>query len=1132
MHRARLGILSFVVCCSLAVCLLSAPPSTAQTTPVSFTTTGALPAGAVGIPYGLILQITGGQAPYTFTITLGTVPAGLAFNGSTNGNIQAGYISGTPTAVGNNAFNVMVTDSLGSTATGSFSIAINAFPTSTAAQLALLSGPYAFLGRANQSDGSQNEIIGSLNFDGHGNLTVSFDQNGPGPNNGLYTQCTTSGTYSVGPDNRGIITLNSGNTCVTGGSGGSGTLLAMAIGDVKNGVASTARFIEFDNINGHSGLTEGLMRRQDPTTFNPTSLAGTYAVGETGQGTSFEPVVGLTLVTCDNNLGVPSVIADNNDNGTLNSGSATGTYTTPDTAIGRTVVTLQTIDGSTRVSAIYIVSANELFVLSLDSPATNKVTAGRGYRQFNPNSFGLTSLQGADVLSFSGTSGNGTSAGVGVLTADVVEGVGNFSIAADINDGGTLKLGQSNSGTYTVALNGRGTITGSSSGGGGVNLIMYLIGQDRALLIGEDSSDPPFGEIEPQFGGPPFSPAPFINSLFIGEGDLPPTATSDISGVAALVPPNTLNATIDNSKSDGELTYGQAISILYSVPSSGHFVVTGGEGTNLTGYVVSPYEVRFFDSTGPTSDPTPSVHPGLYIAQSIPQPPGVPSPPTTTVNFATSVPVGSNAQSAPITFTNSGVGPLTLQTLTNAADFSATGTCVATLPLPLILAPGGQTCQVVVTLAPTADTPLNTMLSETITIATDAGNIVITATGTAIAPGILINPVTVNFGNQLVDTPSPQMFVAVSNTGQVALTIATIVPGGANPGDFTQPAPNTTPPGPPCVNGIVLQPNGICALTFQFTPSAVGARSATITLTDDSPVAGTMQVITLNGTGTSPGVTLSANQINFGGVSPTTTSSAQTVTVSNSGTAAVHIATVTITGTNFANFTLVPTSTCLGGPTVQPGSSCSVSVTFTPPTNATFTATVNITDDAANSPQTIALSGVGSTLNLQPAPGTKPIVTVPPGSTVIFPLLLSGPPGTVVNLGCSSNQPTITCTISPLQLTLPLTGITQATINVITYCSWGVPRSDPPFRFPPVELRLLWLFVLAALSVLAVVSIKRRRIAFALPLALLLMGAALGCASPAKGPAGLTPQGTYQLTITATAPGGATTSIVLTLNVT
>ena len=169
---------------------------------------------------------------------------------------------------------------------------------------------------------------------------------------------------------------------------------------------------------------------------------------------------------------------------------------------------------------------------------------------------------------------------------------------------------------------------------------------------------------------------------------------------------------------------------------------------------------------------------------------------------------------------------------------------------------------------------------------------------------------------------------------------------------------------------------------------------------------------------------------------------------------------------------------------------------------------------------------------LQPAPGTNPVVTVPPGSNVIFPLLLSGPPGITITLGCSSDQPTITCTISPLSVTLPSTGITQTTINVITYCSWGVPRTDPPFRLPPAELRLLWFVVLAALSLLAFASIKRRKLAFALPFALLLMGAALGCASPAKGPAGATPAGTYHLTITAKTPSGATGTIVLTINVT
>jgi hypothetical protein len=200
-----------------------------------------------------------------------------------------------------------------------------------------------------------------------------------------------------------------------------------------------------------------------------------------------------------------------------------------------------------------------MFVLTLDPPTSSFLLAGEGERQFNPNSFGLNSLTGPDVLTFSGTSGNGTNAGAGVVTASVVNNVGTLSGTTDIDDGGNLKLGQVLNGTYTVASNGRSVLTVV---GNKTNLVAYLIRPDRAFFIGQDTSDPPSGEIEPQIGAP-FSASPFANNLFFGEREMPPTGNSDVTGVAVLAPSNTLNFTTDESHSGGDLNYGQTGSISY-----------------------------------------------------------------------------------------------------------------------------------------------------------------------------------------------------------------------------------------------------------------------------------------------------------------------------------------------------------------------------------------------------------------------------------------------------------------------------------------------------------------------------------------------------------------------------------------
>jgi hypothetical protein len=83
-------------------------------------TTASLPAGLVGVTYAATLAASGGQLPYTWAVTAGSLPAGLSLNAST------GRISGTPTTVSAPSFTVRVTDGASSTATASLSITVTA----------------------------------------------------------------------------------------------------------------------------------------------------------------------------------------------------------------------------------------------------------------------------------------------------------------------------------------------------------------------------------------------------------------------------------------------------------------------------------------------------------------------------------------------------------------------------------------------------------------------------------------------------------------------------------------------------------------------------------------------------------------------------------------------------------------------------------------------------------------------------------------------------------------------------------------------------------------------------------------------------------------------------------------------
>ncbi len=81
-------------------------------------TTGTLPGGGVGTPYSQTLAGTGGTGPYRWSVTAGSLPAGLTLNGIT------GVISGTPTGLGSYAFTITLTDGSGKTTSRSYSLTV------------------------------------------------------------------------------------------------------------------------------------------------------------------------------------------------------------------------------------------------------------------------------------------------------------------------------------------------------------------------------------------------------------------------------------------------------------------------------------------------------------------------------------------------------------------------------------------------------------------------------------------------------------------------------------------------------------------------------------------------------------------------------------------------------------------------------------------------------------------------------------------------------------------------------------------------------------------------------------------------------------------------------------------------
>jgi large repetitive protein len=87
--------------------------------PLKITTSSPLPNGTVGTAYSQTLVATGGTPPYSWSISAGSLPAGLSLNPS------SGVISGAPTSAGNFNFSAQVTDSSDTKSAKDFILGIN-----------------------------------------------------------------------------------------------------------------------------------------------------------------------------------------------------------------------------------------------------------------------------------------------------------------------------------------------------------------------------------------------------------------------------------------------------------------------------------------------------------------------------------------------------------------------------------------------------------------------------------------------------------------------------------------------------------------------------------------------------------------------------------------------------------------------------------------------------------------------------------------------------------------------------------------------------------------------------------------------------------------------------------------------
>jgi FtsP/CotA-like multicopper oxidase with cupredoxin domain len=234
--------------------------------------------------------------------------------------------------------------------------------------------------------------------------------------------------------------------------------------------------------------------------------------------------------------------------------------------------------------------------------------------------------------------------------------------------------------------------------------------------------------------------------------------------------------------------------------------------------------------------------------------------------------------------------------------------------------------------------------STNYTITYIAGVLTVTPAG----PVLTVSPTALAFSSTINVTSAAQ-FVTVSNTGGASLRITSINLGGMNPARFT--LTNGCP-----IGGTGLAVGASCTLTLTFTPTSNNSRSAQVRINVAAPAVS--QTVRLTGTTARPTVAVSPTAIAFGNQPINTTSPPQQVTVANTSTIPLIINSITMGGPNPGRF--AQTSNCpIGATGLAANTSCTINVTFTPNRRVARAATLAVRDNAAGSPQTVALTGTG-----------------------------------------------------------------------------------------------------------------------------------------------------------------------------
>jgi hypothetical protein len=622
-------------------------PVTLNVSPIStLTLTGSLPNATVGVPYTQTLTATGGITPYSYEITAGSLPHGLTL-------ATDGTISGTPTAPGASSFTVQVIDTESTPQTATLPLVLLVvYPTTP--NDAELNGPYAYLFQGYDDVllgvlAYQTATVGSFTADGTG--VISSGELDANHQSSTATGNTVSsngflGTYTIGTDNRGMMTLTYLNA--DGTTAKTYTYAISVKAPVSPSTISTqGGLIEYDNANLAGTRGSGTMLAQQPATFG-AGLNGSYVFGLSGDapclpactaGLIAGPAAAVGQFTTS---GSTIVGTGDSNNGATNYHTEVlgGSFTTAD-ANGRLTLKMTTENTPTGYPsdyAVYLVNANQSFVISTDKHSSFILLAGSTQLQ-TQSTFSNASMSGP----FIGYENSATNPGL--VTGLVLENVLNLSTATifrgtatadgncqitNVDLGGTTALVNTLTGllpalsgllgnllssdattgpvTCAVAPYGRGTLQypvptllGIPTGPAPAPRVFYLSSPAHGYFL--ESGYAGLGNIEAQTGAP-FTTATFGGTFVYGTTVAASLASIDVSGFIVANGAGSATSTVDENVGVGNINLLSA-----DVTSTNSYTLTDATagrftyGTDVI-YAITPTRFVLVDTNPLTTSPS------------------------------------------------------------------------------------------------------------------------------------------------------------------------------------------------------------------------------------------------------------------------------------------------------------------------------------------------------------------------------------------------------------------------------------------------------------------------------------------------------------------------------------------------